>query len=105
MKVAAVGILRGVVLDALPSTKNGKESIFTSPLFLEIITPVLFRLQLPGLLDEFKDVDGKEEKGEDWIRGFVIAFAESTEPARSAENLNFYYAVLSRDVNNKVRLF
>ena len=91
MRVAAVGLVREAVLDALIEMKTGKEknNIFASPKFMQTFAPVVFRPRLP----EGAGVEGK---------GALEEFLASPEPLRLVESLGLYYVVLQRDTENLV---
>ncbi|KAF8067892.1 hypothetical protein FPV67DRAFT_1163310 [Lyophyllum atratum] len=79
MRVAAVGLVKEAVLEALAHPPN----IFASPAFFEVFGPILFRPDPPDPqnlhLGEFKD---------------------SPEAARLIECLGTYYTILQRDTAN-----
>ncbi|KAI0284666.1 hypothetical protein BGY98DRAFT_948064 [Russula aff. rugulosa BPL654] len=81
MRTAAIGLVKEAVLEA---------NVFASPLLLQTIGPHVFRLDPPALLDSIGGVD---------------ALKDNPEPARLVECLNLYYILLSRDVDNRVRVF
>ena len=91
MRVAAVGLVREAVLDALIEVKAGKgrENVFASPKFMQTFAPVVFRPRLP----EGAGVDGRRALEE---------FLASPEPLRLVEGLGLYYVVLQRDTENLV---
>ncbi|KAF7321675.1 hypothetical protein MKEN_00688900 [Mycena kentingensis (nom. inval.)] len=84
MRVAAVGLVKESVLDAL-----GKESasIFTSPHFLQVFGPVLLR---PDPIDFFDSEAAR-----------LSQLVESAEPPRLVECLSLYYILLLRDKSNR----
>jgi Uncharacterised protein family, YAP/Alf4/glomulin len=88
MRTAAIGLVKEAVLEAVSHPKT--EDVFASPFFLQTIGPHVFRLDPPVLLDSIGDVD---------------ALKDSPEPARLVGCLNLYYILLSRDVDNRVRVF
>jgi hypothetical protein len=88
MRTAAIGLIKEAVLEALSDPKA--ENVFASPLLLQTIAPHVFRLDPPDLLTSTASVE---------------EFKSSTEPARLVECLNLYYILLSRDVDNRVRVF
>ena len=88
MRTAAIGLVKEAVLEAVPHPKT--ENVFASPLLLQTIGPHVFRLDPPALLDSIGGVD---------------ALKDNPEPARLVECLNLYYILLSRDVDNRVRVF
>lgn len=88
MRTAAIGLVKDAVLEAVshPETEN----VFASPFLLQTIGPHVFRLDPTVLLDSIGGVD---------------ALKDSPEPARLVGCLNLYYILLSRDVDNRVRVF
>jgi Uncharacterised protein family, YAP/Alf4/glomulin len=87
MRTAAIGLVKEAVLEAVSHPKT--EDVFASPFLLQTIGPHVFRLD-PVLLDSIGNVD---------------ALKDSAEPARLVGCLNLYYILLSRDVDNRVRVF
>ncbi|KAH9962263.1 hypothetical protein BC827DRAFT_1341469 [Russula dissimulans] len=83
MRVAAIGLVKEAVLEALSDLKA--ESVFASPFLLQNIGLLLLRLDPPDLLVSISGVD---------------ELKDSPEPARLVECLNLYYILLSRDVEN-----
>jgi len=88
MRSAAIGLIKEAVLEALSCPKA--ENVFASPLLLQTIGPHVFRLDPPDLLTSIASVE---------------ELKSSPEPARLVECLNLYYILLSRDVDNRVRVF
>jgi hypothetical protein len=88
MRTAAIGLVKEAVLEAVSHPKT--ENVFASPFLLQTIGPHVFRLDPSVLLDSIGEVD---------------ALKDSPEPARLVECLNLYYILLSRDVDNRVRVF
>ena len=88
MRVAAIGLIKEAVLEALSCPKA--DNVFASPHLLQTIGPHVFRLDTPDLLTSIASVD---------------ALKGSSEPARLVECLNLYYILLLRDTNNMVRAF
>jgi hypothetical protein len=88
MRTAAIGLVKEAVLDALSHPKT--ENVFASPLVLQTIGPHVFRLDPPSLLDSIAGDD---------------ALKDNPEPARLVGCLNLYYILLSRDMDNRVRVF
>lgn len=88
MRTAAIGLVKEAVLEAVSHPKT--ENVFASPFLLQTIGPHVFRLDPPTLLDSIGGVD---------------ALKDSPEPARLVGCLNLYYILLSRDVDNRVRVF
>ncbi|KAF5383056.1 hypothetical protein D9615_004947 [Tricholomella constricta] len=86
MRVAAMGLVKEAVLEALTHPPN----IFASPTFFDIFGPILF---MPSprdlLLDESLSID---------------SFKESSESARLVESLGTYYTILLRDKANLTRM-
>jgi hypothetical protein len=85
MRTAAIGLVKEAVLEALASRRT--ESVFSTPLLLQTIGPHVFRLDPPDIL-----------------ASEVESLKDSPEPARLVECLNLYYILLSRDVDNRVRV-
>jgi hypothetical protein len=83
MQVAAVGLVKEAVLDALSSTPN----IFATPTFSQIFGPILFRPSPPDLFSSSLSPS---------------AFKDSSEPQRLTECLALYYVLLQRDKSNLV---
>ncbi|GLB39205.1 putative uncharacterised protein family, YAP/Alf4/glomulin [Lyophyllum shimeji] len=79
MRVAAVGLVKEAVLEALAHPPN----LFASPRFFDVFGPIIFRPNPPDpqnlQLGEFK---------------------ESSEAARMIESLGTYYTILQRDTAN-----
>jgi len=88
MRSAAIGLIKEAALEALSCPKA--ENVFASPLLLQTIGPHVFRLDPPDLLTSIASVE---------------ELKNSPEPARLVECLNLYYILLSRDVDNRVRVF
>jgi hypothetical protein len=88
MRTAAIGLVKEAVLEALSSPKA--ENVFASPSLLQTIGPHVFRLEPPNLLASISEVDALEN---------------SPEPIRLVGCLNLYYILLSRDMDNRVRVF
>jgi hypothetical protein len=87
MRTAAIELVKEAVLEAVSYPKT--ENVFASPFLLQTIGPHVFRLDPPLLLDSIG----------------VDALKDSPEPARLVGCLNLYYILLSRDVDNRVRVF
>ena len=87
MRTAAIGLVKEAVLEALASRRT--ESVFSTPLLLQTIGPHVFRLDPPDILASITEVE---------------SLKDSPEPARLVECLGLYYILLSRDVDNKVRV-
>jgi hypothetical protein len=88
MRIAAVGLVKEAVLDALASPSNGtSRNVFASPLFLQAQEAVLFRPDPP---DFFSQVLPLEK------------FLESLELPRVVECMALCYVILLRDENNMV---
>ncbi|KAF7361379.1 hypothetical protein MSAN_01170700 [Mycena sanguinolenta] len=81
MRVAAVGLVKEAVLEALSETRP---SIFASPIFLQVFGPVLLR------------PDGVE-----LFRSPMSELEESMEPSRLVECLSLYYILSLRDTSNR----
>lgn len=88
MRTAAIGLVKEAVIEALSHPKT--ENVFTSPFLLQTIGPHVFRLDPPNLLASISGVD---------------ALKDSPEPSRLVGCLNLYYILLSRDMDNRVRVF
>lgn len=88
MRTAAIALVKEAVLEAVSHPKT--ENVFASPFLLQTIGPQVFRIDPPTLLDSIGGVD---------------ALKDSPEPARLVGCLNLYYILLSRDVDNRVRVF
>ena len=88
MRTAAIGLVKEAVLEAVSHPKT--ENVFASPFLLQTIGPHVFCLDPPVLLDSIGGID---------------ALKDSPEPARLVACLNLYYILLSRDVDNRVRVF
>ncbi|KAG1867284.1 hypothetical protein DFJ58DRAFT_130308 [Suillus subalutaceus] len=87
MRAAAIGLLKGFVLEALQvPTPSGEPNVFASPLLIRSFGPILFRTMPSDYLSTVQ-VAGDIEK--------------SLEPSRIAEVLSFYYVLLQRDRDNK----
>ncbi|KAJ3493003.1 hypothetical protein NLJ89_g11116 [Agrocybe chaxingu] len=100
MRVAAVGLVKEGLLDALSqaearaakaeegklNVKELRDEIFLSPMFLRTFGPILFR---PNPTDLFAS-DTLELK----------VFQETSEPTRLVECLSLYYVLLQRDRHN-----
>ncbi|KXN92552.1 hypothetical protein AN958_05407 [Leucoagaricus sp. SymC.cos] len=88
MRVAAVGLVKDAVLEALNSQSESRANVFGTPMFMRVFGPLLFRPSPPDLF-----VPGtKLDLGE---------FLDSPEPKRLTEVLSLYYVVLLRDKGNK----
>ena len=86
----AVGLVKEAVLEALAlPPEQASRNPFASPELLRIFGSVLFRPNPPEFFDERKT---REE------------LAQSLELLRIADCLSFYYVLLQRDQENKVRL-
>ncbi|KAJ7135891.1 hypothetical protein C8R44DRAFT_389978 [Mycena epipterygia] len=84
MRVAAVGLVKEASLESL--SREDISSIFASPIFLQVMGPVLFR---PDPVDLFQpDLS-------------LSDLEDSPEPSRLVECLSFYYILLLRDNLNR----
>ncbi|KAK7683184.1 hypothetical protein QCA50_013857 [Cerrena zonata] len=85
MRVAAVGLVKEAVLEALnaPRTTSGPPNVFISPLLMQEIGSVLFLKQAEN------------------IAPTVVKFLESAEPLRLIESMGLLYVLLLRDVDNR----
>ncbi|KAJ7487837.1 hypothetical protein FB451DRAFT_1225637 [Mycena latifolia] len=84
MRVAAVGLVKEASLEYL--AREGTPSIFASPIFLQVLGPVLLR---PDPLDLFHpDLS-------------LSDIEDSSEPSRLVECLSLYYILLLRDNLNR----
>lgn len=81
MRVAAVGLVKEAVLDALTSAQN----IFATSAFLQVFGPIIFRPSPPDLFASHLSLDD---------------FKDSSEPQRLTECLALYYVLLQRDKSN-----
>ncbi|KAF9459714.1 hypothetical protein BDZ94DRAFT_990885 [Collybia nuda] len=81
MRIAAVGLVKEALLDALTSSSN----IFASSAFLRVFGPILFRPSPPELF------------GSELTLG---DFKDTPEPQRLTECLALYYILLNRDTSN-----
>lgn len=93
MRVAAVGLVREAVLEALATSPGSAESsrnVFASPLLLQTIGPIVLSTNPPDLLTA-GNLQPKD-------------FLGSSEPLRLVECLAFYYVLLQRDIHNRVSL-
>jgi len=84
MRIAAIGLVKESVLEALSHSKT--DDVFASPSLLQTIGPQIFRLDSADLLATI---------------GGVEAANDSPEPARLVECLGLYYILLLRDVENR----
>lgn len=86
MRVAAVGLVKEAVLEALnaPRTASGPPNDFMSPLLMQEIGSALFLKQAENLAPT------------------VVEFLESAEPLRLIESMGLLYVLLLRDVDNRV---
>lgn len=82
MRVAAIGLVKEAVLEALSAQAHDNDNLFASPTFMEVFASLLFvpRLSL--------DSDPESE---------LETFLDSPEPLRLVEALGLYYVVLQRD--------
>ncbi|KAJ3568098.1 hypothetical protein NP233_g5935 [Leucocoprinus birnbaumii] len=87
MRVAAVGLVKEAVLEALDSRFSKYVSPFVTPMFMTVFGPLLFRPSPSDLFDQSVKMDLEE-------------FLESPEPKRITEALSLYYVVLLRDGAN-----
>ncbi|KAG6812527.1 hypothetical protein H0H92_002418 [Tricholoma furcatifolium] len=84
MRVAAVGLVKEAVLEALSHPPN----VFASPAFFDAFGSILFKPNPPGLLtNQLLSIDNLQE---------------TSEAARLVECLGTYYTILQRDKNNLV---
>ncbi|KAJ7695342.1 hypothetical protein B0H17DRAFT_430746 [Mycena rosella] len=83
MRVAAVGLVKEASLQFLA---EGTPSIFASPIFLQVLGPVLLRPDPPDLFHPDLSLADIED---------------SSEPARLVECLSLYYILLLRDTANR----
>lgn len=81
MRVASVGLLKEAVLEGLAA----KDNIFASPHLLATFGPIVLRPDPPDLSVT------------------IFEFLDSAEPLRLVESLGFYYVLLMRDTQNRVR--
>ncbi|KAJ7752460.1 hypothetical protein DFH07DRAFT_521920 [Mycena maculata] len=84
MRVAAVGLVKEAALEFL---SHDGPSVFASPIFLQVLGPILLR---PDPIDLFHPPDLSLHDIED-----------SSEPARLVECLSLYYVLLLRDTSNR----
>lgn len=94
-RIAAISLVKESVLHALSGTNilpvsSPLEDMFGTSWFLEILGPVLFRPNPHGLFDD-PNFDADD-------------FIHSAEPNRLIECLSFYYVLIQRDTENRVRL-
>ncbi|OBZ77602.1 hypothetical protein A0H81_02402 [Grifola frondosa] len=90
MRVAAVGLVKDAVLEALvtaPGSTESNRNVFASFLFLRTLGPAILRTDPPDLLNSSN------------LR--VNDFLETSEPLRLVECLAFYYVLLQRDTSNR----
>lgn len=108
LRTAAIGILRGAVLaeieTAQAAKKDSEQSLFASPALLDALGPILFRLEPLDLFEKCASAPASQE-AERKMRDDILKFADSEMPAMIAGALNFYYVLLSRDMNNLVSPF
>jgi hypothetical protein len=90
MRTVAIGLVKEAVSEVASHPKT--ENVFASPFLLQAIGPHVFRLGPLVFLDS-RAIGG------------VDALKDSPEPSRLVGCLNLYYILLSRDVDNKVRVF
>ncbi|KAI5115346.1 hypothetical protein M0805_008069 [Coniferiporia weirii] len=93
LRVAAVGLLKDVVLSALASSGSStsartNQSPFASPALLHTFGYVVLRPDPPDLFSKPAD------------RASLEAFLDTREPKRLIECLAFYYVLLMRDTTN-----
>ncbi|KAF7300568.1 hypothetical protein HMN09_00941700 [Mycena chlorophos] len=84
MRVAAVGLTKESVLEALSREKSA--DLFASPYFLQVFGPILLRPDPPDLFDAKLTLE---------------EISQSSEPARLVECLSLYYILLLRDKTNR----
>lgn len=87
MRVAAVGLVKDAVLEALDPKSTNTRSVFCTPMFMRVFGPLLFRPSPPEMFEAKIDLE---------------EFSESPEPKRITEVLSLYYVVLVRDRSNQV---
>lgn len=85
MRVAAVGLVKDAILEALQSPSGNP---FASPIFLRAFGPILFRPNPQDLLTSATTT--------------LDEFEESQESKRLLECLSLYYVLLERDTQNLV---
>ncbi|XP_006455730.1 hypothetical protein AGABI2DRAFT_187913 [Agaricus bisporus var. bisporus H97] len=85
MRVAAVGLVKDAVLQALDADPSNSRNAFGSAMFMRMFGPLLFRPSPPELFDTKIDLEN---------------FMDSPEPKRITEVLSLYYVVLLRDKSN-----
>ncbi|TFK28474.1 hypothetical protein FA15DRAFT_665166 [Coprinopsis marcescibilis] len=83
MRVAAVGLVKEAILDALAQKES--QNVFASPMFMRTFGPILFRPNPPDLFEASLSIKD---------------FEESQESRRLAECLSLYYVLLVRDEKN-----
>ena len=84
MRIATVSLLKEAVLEGLSSSDK---SLFASPQLLVTFAPLVLRSDPPDLFDSV----------------LLDSFLESPEALRLVECLGFYYVLLLRDAQNRVR--
>ena len=84
MRVAAIGLLKEATMEGL---NQGDINMFASPLLLSTFGPIVLRPHPPTGFGSLTLGD----------------FMESAEPLRLVECLGFYYVLLLRDTDNRVR--
>lgn len=87
MRVAAIGLLKDAVLEAL---SNKSDSPFASPDLFRTFGYIVLRSDPPDLFSNSDD------------RNSLDSFLKTQEPKRLVECLAFYYVVLMRDTDNLV---
>lgn len=89
MRSAAVGLVKEAVLEAIPPKTPKHNNVFATPLFLQVLGPIVLR---PDPLDFFSSTLSAH------------GLEDSFEAARITECLAFYYTLLLRDKDNLVQL-
>jgi hypothetical protein len=89
MRVAAVGLVKDAMLQALDTKSANTRNAFGVSMFMRMFGPLLFRPSPPELFDSKIDLEN---------------FLDSPEPKRITEVLSLYYVVLLRDKSNLVCL-
>jgi len=89
MRVAAVGLVKEALIQALSQGNSAQSNVFASPAFLRVFGPILFRSDPPDLFTAPLSIED---------------FEESHESKRLVECLSLLYVLLQRDEKNSVSL-
>ncbi|KAK7449643.1 hypothetical protein VKT23_013118 [Stygiomarasmius scandens] len=103
MQIAAVGLVKEAVLEALSSTPtlSSSRNVFATPKFLQTFGPVLFATQPQNYFETLvQRIQGLPRTAEDYWDQLRKELEKEAELTRLVECMSLYYVLLLRDVQN-----